>query len=135
METCRQYLAAHDWDVERAIETALISDIDPPSTPIDNPRTTTDYFPSAPPMPEPEINVDPSSVERPNNQPIHPILYVKDIRTSIVVSFKEISFRQILRLPLTFLYALYSIIAPFLPWPIIHFITSFSKKLMTKKFY
>lgn len=76
METCRQYLAAHDWNVERAIETALISDIDLPSTPMDNHRTTTDYFPSAPPMPESEDDEDQAVVETSANEPTNPILYV-----------------------------------------------------------
>ena len=131
METCRQYLSAHDWDVERAIETALISDIDPPSTPIDNLRTTTDYFPSAPPMPEPEVNVDQPPVERPANQATNPLLYVEKHTHQTIDCHsicKHSVFRQLLRIPLTFLFALYSIIAPFLPWSIIHFITSFSKQ-------
>lgn len=77
METCRQYLVAHDWDVERAIETALTSDIDLPSTPMDNnPRTTTDFFPSAPPMPDPDDDLDEPIVERPANQSTNPLLYV-----------------------------------------------------------
>ena len=60
VETCRQYLAAHDWDVERAIETAFISDIDLPSTTNENDRITTDQFPSpsAPPMPESDLDAD-----------------------------------------------------------------------------
>ena len=53
METCRQYLTAHEWDVERAIETALISDVELASHMDDQPRYTTDFFPSAPSMPEP----------------------------------------------------------------------------------
>ena len=56
METCRQYLTAHDWDVERAIETALISDSDLPIDTDDDNRLTTDRIPSAPPMPEPFID-------------------------------------------------------------------------------
>ena len=79
METCRQYLAAHEWDVERAIETALTSDIDSPSTPIDNHRTTTDFFPSAPP--EPESDVEQPTVERPANQTINPLMYVHEKKT------------------------------------------------------
>ena len=75
METCRQYLAAHEWDVERAIETALISDIDPTPATDDNDRITTDYYPSAPPMPEPDLDEPPT--ERPVIQPTNPILYVR----------------------------------------------------------
>ncbi len=66
VETCRQYLAAHEWDVERAIETALISDIDlPTNTNDDNNRITTDDYPSpsAPPMREPDL--DEPTTERP----------------------------------------------------------------------
>ncbi len=79
METCRQYLAAHEWDVERAIETAIISDIDLPSTTNDNDRITTDHFPSAPPMPEPDL--DEPNTERPtttinNHNTTNSILYV-----------------------------------------------------------
>ena len=52
VETCRQYLAAHEWDVERAIETALVSNSDLPLiTDDDDERITTDPIPSAPPLP------------------------------------------------------------------------------------
>ena len=55
VEKCRQYLAVHEWDVERAIETALISESDSlfgmPEQ--QQQRTTTDHSPSAPSMPEP----------------------------------------------------------------------------------
>lgn len=75
METCRQYLAAHEWNVERAIETALISDIDPPSPANESDRITTDDFPSAPPMPE--ANLDEPPTERPVTHSANPVLYVR----------------------------------------------------------
>jgi hypothetical protein len=78
VETCRQYLAAHEWDVERAIETALISDIDLPSPINDNDRITTDHFPSAPPMPEPdldELNTDRPTTTINDHHTTNPILY------------------------------------------------------------
>jgi hypothetical protein len=81
VEICRQYLAAHEWDVERAIETALISDSDLPSTTDDdNHRITTDFIPSAPPMPEPFLDEPtterflPNTTDNNRNQS-NPILY------------------------------------------------------------
>ncbi len=56
VETCRQYLTAHEWDVERAIETALISDSDIPLNTNEDNRITTDQLPSAPPMPQPSLD-------------------------------------------------------------------------------
>jgi len=111
VETCRQYLAAHEWDVERAIETALISDIDLPSTINDNDRITTDVFPSAPPMPETDL--DEPTTERPVSNQYTPNLLLR-----------------ILRMPLTFLYVLYLKIEPFLPWTLIHFVFSFVRSLI-----
>lgn len=56
VETCRQYLAAHDWDVERAIETALISEVDQRSSGSERESISTDPIPSAPPMPDPFLD-------------------------------------------------------------------------------
>lgn len=79
IETCRQYLAAHEWDVERAIETALVSNADLPSTPSDiYQRQTTDAsigeevgveysIPSAPPLPAETQNPSASTQFSSNN--------------------------------------------------------------------
>ncbi len=52
IETSRQFLAAHDWDVERAINTALTSNSDIPTNP--EPIRNT---PQIPPNPEPIRNI------------------------------------------------------------------------------
>ncbi|CAF0941465.1 unnamed protein product [Rotaria sp. Silwood1] len=116
VETCRQYLAAHDWDVERAIETALISDFDLPSNINDNNEATPDVLPSAPPMPEPTL--DEPTIQRfiPNTLPLD-----RNIENPIL---------RILRIPLTFLYAFYLKIEPFIPWTVIRVIFSFVKSLV-----
>jgi FAS-associated factor 2 len=114
VETCRQYLAAHEWDVERAIETAIISDIDLPSTTNDNDRITTDHFPSAPPMPEPDL-------DEPNTE--IPTTTINNHNTTN-------SILQILYVPLMYLYAFYLKIEPFLPWTILRFLFSFVQSLV-----
>ena len=53
-ETAIQFLSAHDWDVERAVNTALTSNSEP-STPI----------PTPPPPPPPPV---PTPVELPQNE-------------------------------------------------------------------
>lgn len=117
VETCRQYLTAHDWDVERAIETALISDNEPQistattttTTSYNNHRVTTDDRPSAPPLPpSSETDLD----QRPVFNTTNPIL-------------------QILAMPLMFLYAFYLRIEPFLPWTVLRFIFSFFQSLVS----
>ncbi|CAF3650727.1 unnamed protein product [Adineta steineri] len=122
VETCRQYLAAHDWDVERAIETALISNSDLPlNTNDDNDdddddhRITTDQIPSAPPIPE-----------------AIPNQYIPQRPVSNTLANDHSTQNPILRIlhiPLSFLYAFYRQIEPFIPWPIIHFVTSFIRSL------
>ncbi|CAF0853207.1 unnamed protein product [Adineta ricciae] len=117
VETCRQYLAAHEWDVERAIETALISNSDLPlTTHDDNERITTDPIPSAPPMPSPFLHQStprrPVSDTVPTNQNTeNPIL-------------------RLLRLPLAFLYAFYLQIEPYIPWSILRILGSFVQSLL-----
>ena len=45
-ETAIQYLSAHNWDVERAIDTALVSNSEPPTP--ETPITTTQLTPTIP---------------------------------------------------------------------------------------
>ncbi|UJR30964.1 hypothetical protein I4U23_018476 [Adineta vaga] len=116
VETCRQYLAAHDWDVERAIETALISNTDIPSALDVDERLSTDSIPSAPPMPESFL--DESTPRRPVSN------------TVTTNQNTENSILRLLRLPLAFLYAFYLQIEPFIPWGILHFIASFFHSLL-----
>ncbi|CAF3630180.1 unnamed protein product [Rotaria sordida] len=116
VETCRQYLAAHDWDVERAIETALISDSDLPSNINDNDELSTNILPSAPPMPESILEESTTRRFRPNTPPTD-----HDVQNPIL---------RILRIPLSFLYAFYLKIEPFIPWTIIRFIFSFVHSLV-----
>lgn len=116
VETCRQYLSVHDWDVERAIETALLSDNEPlipPTTTYNNHRVTTDDLPSAPPPPPPVPSTSQTNLDQ---QPVfnttNPIL-------------------RILAVPLMFLYAFYLKIEPFLPWTVLRFIFSFFQSLVS----
>ncbi len=48
IETAIQFLSVHDWDVERAINTALTSNAEPPTPPP----------PSPPPPPPPPLPVE-----------------------------------------------------------------------------
>ncbi|CAF3044055.1 unnamed protein product [Rotaria sp. Silwood2] len=116
VETCRQYLAAHDWNVEGAIETAIISDSDLPSNINDTNELSADVVPSAPPMPEPFL--DESTTERfiPNTLPTN-----HDTQNP---------FLRILLIPLSFVYAFYTKIERFIPWTVIRFIFSFVQSLV-----
>ncbi|CAF3095044.1 unnamed protein product [Rotaria socialis] len=116
VETCRQYLVAHEWDVERAIETALISNFDLPSNLDDNDSLPTDILPSAPPMPDPTLDEPIPEIFVPDGTP-----NIRNTENSIV---------RILRMPLSFLYAFYLKLEPFVPWTVIRVIFSFVQSLV-----
>ena len=98
----------------------------------EQPRYTTDSFPSAPPMPEPYLD-EPSGTHphRPASNAAttaryepQPRLYEYDNRLNEHCAFHC---RSLLRIVLSFFYAIYLKIQPFLPWTLIQIFGSFCK--------
>lgn len=119
-ETAIQFLTAHDWDVERAVNTALTSNSEPP---------TPTPPPTPPPLPTP---VEPPQTERripPNTSVIarympNAALYAREkSRKSDLILY----FRQLFRAPLSFLYTFYVKIQRFLPWNIFRVALTYCK--------
>ncbi|CAF0850601.1 unnamed protein product [Rotaria sp. Silwood1] len=111
IETSLQYLNAHDWDVERAVNTALTTNSDPPTPNVSLPN-------EQPPIP---------NVSLPNEQP--PITN----NTSVIVRYMPSFALQLFRTPLSFLYTFYLKFQPFLPVNIVRVAFSFFRSLLWKE--
>ncbi|CAF0794463.1 unnamed protein product [Didymodactylos carnosus] len=140
IETCRQFLENHSWDVERAIETALISETESLITESEEPSLGShdELIPSAPPLPPFLLG---STVQRRPPPPPPPSQHQSSTTSdnalnrrhtpneSIIARYMPHSLLQILRTPLQFLYATFIKVQSFFPWTVIRLVCSFVQSL------